>query len=90
MYHSNNVAENTIRPFSIGCKNWLFADTPKGLDASAAINSIVETAKANSLNVYTYLEYLLLYLLDTDWQNHPELIDNLMPWSEDVQSECNR
>ena len=85
---SNNAAENAIRPFTVGRKNWLFADTPKGAGASADIYSIVETAKANGLNVYTYLEYLLLYMPDTDWKNYPEMLDDLMPWSEDVQSEC--
>lgn len=85
---SNNAAENAIRPFTVGRKNWLFADSPKGADASAAVYSIIETAKANDLNVYTYLEYLLLYMPDTDWRNHPEELDNLMPWSETVKTEC--
>lgn len=85
---SNNAAENAIRPFTVGRKNWLFADTPKGASASAAVYSIIETAKANGLNVYTYLEYLLLYMPDTDWRNYPEELDMLMPWSEDVQAEC--
>lgn len=85
---SNNAAENAIRPFTVGRKNWLFADTPKGASASAAVYSIIETAKANGLNVYTYLEYLLLYMPDTDWRNYPELLDDLMPWSEAVQAEC--
>ena len=48
----------------------------------------VETAKANGLNVFTYLEYLLLYMPDMDWRNHPEDLDALMPWSEAVQAEC--
>ena len=56
---SNNTAENAIRPFTVGRKNWLFSDTPKGAEASAAVYSIVETAKANGLNVYAYLEFLL-------------------------------
>lgn len=85
---SNNAAENAIRPFTVGRKNWLFADTPKGASASAAVYSLIETAKANGLNVYTYLEYLLLYMPDTDWRNYPEELDNLMPWSEAVQAEC--
>ena len=85
---SNNAAENAIRPFTVGRKNWLFADTPKGASASAAVSSIIETAKANGLNVYTYLEYLLLYMPDTDWRNNPEELDMLMPWSEGVQAEC--
>lgn len=85
---SNNAAENAIRPFTVGRKNWLFADTPKGASASAAVYSIVETAKANGINVYTYLHYLLLYMPDTDWRNHPEELDHLMPWAKAVQVEC--
>lgn len=85
---SNNAAENAIRPFTVGRKNWLFADSPKGADASAMVYSLIETAKANGLNVFTYLEYLLLYMPDSDWQNDPEELDVLMPWSEAVQAEC--
>ena len=55
---SNNLAENSIRPFTIGRKNWLFSGSPKGAAASAAIYSIIETAKANDLNPYKYLLYL--------------------------------
>lgn len=87
---SNNAAENAIRPFTVGRKNWLFSDTPKGASASAAVHSIIETAKANGLNVYTYLEYLLMYMPDTDWRNNLEELDYLMPWAEAVQVECKR
>jgi len=55
----NNMAENTIRPFAIGRKNWLFAGTPEGAAASAAIYSLIETAKADGLEPYRYLRYLL-------------------------------
>ena len=51
----NNRAENAIRPFVIGRKNWLFSDTPQGAHASAIIYSVIETAKANSLEPYAYL-----------------------------------
>ncbi len=60
-YHvtmDNNMAENTIRPFVIGRKNWLFSGTPAGAAASAAIYSLIETAKANGLEPYWYLRYL--------------------------------
>ena len=87
---SNNAAENAIRPFTVGRKNWLFADTPKGAASSAAVYSLVETAKANGLNVYTYLQYLLLYMPDTEWQSDPSLLDGLMPWNPRVQEECGR
>ena len=55
----NNMAENAIRPFVIGRKNWLFSGTPDGASASAAIYSLVETAKANGLEPYWYFRYLL-------------------------------
>lgn len=44
---SNNTAENSIRPFTVGRKNWLFSNSPKGAKASAIVYSLIETAKAN-------------------------------------------
>ena len=84
----NNTAENAIRPFTVGRKNWLFPDTPKGAKTSAAVRSLVESAKANGLNVNTYLEYLLMYMPDSYWQNYPEVLGELMPWAQAVQEEC--
>jgi transposase len=54
----NNMAENSIRPFVIGRKNFLFSGTPKGAEASALLYSLVETAKANKLEPYAYLRYI--------------------------------
>lgn len=54
----NNSAENAIRPFVIGRKNWLFAGTPEGAATSAALYSLIETAKASGLNVYRYLRFI--------------------------------
>jgi transposase len=54
----NNLAENAIRPFVVGRKNWLFSGTPAGASASAAIYSLIETAKANGLEPYRYLRHL--------------------------------
>ena len=85
---SNNAAENAIRPFTVGRKNWLFCDTQKGAAASASIYSIVETAKANGLNIYLYFKYLLEQMTDCDWLGHPELLTDLMPWSAKVQEIC--
>jgi hypothetical protein len=55
---SNNRAERSIKPFVIGRKNWLFANTPKGARASAVIYSIIETAKENGLNPFDYLVHV--------------------------------
>ena len=54
----NNRIENAIRPFVIGRKNWLFCNTPSGAYASAGIYSLIETAKANNLNPFSYLYFL--------------------------------
>jgi transposase len=55
----NNDAERIIRPFAIGRKNWLFAATEKGAIASANIYSLIATCKANGINSYHYLRYVL-------------------------------
>ncbi|BCO08952.1 transposase [Desulfolithobacter dissulfuricans] len=54
----NNRAENSIRPFVVGRKNWLFSGTPEGAEASALIYSLVETARANGQEPYSYLRYI--------------------------------
>lgn len=59
----NNVAENAIRPFVLGRKNWLFAGAPKGAEASATFFSLIETARARGLEPYGYLRYLFTGLL---------------------------
>lgn len=53
-----NLVENSIRPFALGRRNWLFADTPGGAQASAHLYSIIETAKANGLDPFAYLVHL--------------------------------
>lgn len=54
----NNPAENAIRPFVIGRKGWLFSGSPRGAEASATLYTLVETAKANALEPWAYLNYL--------------------------------
>ncbi len=58
----NNLVENAIRPFVAGRKNWLFSNTPRGARASAAIYSLVETAKVSGHDPYWYLKYLFEHL----------------------------
>jgi transposase len=83
----NNRSERSIKPFVIGRKNWLFANTPKGAEASAALYSIVETAKENGLDPRAYIEQLLLQLPQIDL-NDQTAIDALLPWSEAVPRHC--
>lgn len=83
---SNNLSENAIRPFTLGRKNWLFADTPKGADASAAVYTMVEMAKAHGLNIYKYLNYLLEHLPGTKMSDNA--LSKLAPWDQDVITNC--
>jgi len=85
---SNNRAENAIRPFVIGRKGWLFADTTKGAKASAVVYSIVETAKANKLNVFMYLVHILSTMPGADFKTDPSLLEEFMPWSEKLPDYC--
>ena len=69
---SNNRAERSIKPFVMGRKNFLFANTPSGAQGSAVIYSIIETAKENGLDPFRYLTHILstapaLALSDPDW-----------------------
>lgn len=71
----NNRAERAIKPFVIGRKNWLFANTARGAKASAMLYSIIETAKANDLIPFDYLNHIL------DELPKPELnIESILPW----------
>lgn len=74
----NNAAENAIRPFVIGRKNWLFSASQKGAVASANLYSIIETAKANGLEPYVYLKRIFTELPKAKTL---EQIENLLPWS---------
>lgn len=85
---SNNICERAIRNFTIGRKNWLFSDSPKGAKASAAVYSIIETANANGLNPFQYLKYLFEHLPNADIQRHPEHLDDVLPWNETIQQNC--
>lgn len=83
---SNNLSENAIRPFTVGRRNWLFSDTPKGADASAMVYTMVEMAKSHNLNIYKYLNYLLEQLPRTAMAD--EELAKLVPWNDTVQATC--
>lgn len=85
---SNNLAENSIRPFTLGRKNWLFSGSPKGAKTSAAIYSIIETAKANGLVPYKYLNFIFEELPGVIFGEHPEFLEDYLPWNEDSQKLC--
>jgi transposase len=86
----NNAAEQVIRPFCVGKKNWLMIDTIAGAKSSAIIYSIAETAKANNLNPFRYFELLLTripeHLDDTD----QSFLEKLAPWAEGLPDKCRK
>jgi transposase len=75
---SNALAENAIRPFAVGRRNWLFADTARGARASATVYSLIETAKANGLEPYEYLRHVLTHIAAADTI---EKVEALLPWN---------
>jgi transposase len=78
----NNLAENKIRPFVIGRKNWLFSDTTDGAHASAALYSLMETVKANDLEPSMYLPWLFHTLPNTD-ADDTDALRALLPYRVD-------
>lgn len=83
---SNNAAERRAKSYAIGRKAFLFHTSVKGAEASAVMYSIIETAKANNLNVFQYLYLVLLYM--PDYKNKPAGIEQLLPWSDFIKERC--
>ena len=85
-YLTKKLSENAIRPFTVGRKNWLFSASPKGATASAIVYTMVEMAKANELNTYKYLTYLLSQRPNDKMSD--EQLEQLAPWSETAKANC--
>jgi transposase len=84
----NNYAEQAIRPFTIGRKNFVLMESDNGAKASAMLYSLVETAKANEVNTYKYLELLLTEIPKHMNDDNLNFLNDLLPWSQRVQTEC--
>jgi hypothetical protein len=84
----NNRSERSIKPFVIGRKNWLFANTPRGAKSSAVIYSVIETAKENGLNPFKYLTYLFEQLPQLSDPKDPVELEKLLPWSPSLPLTC--
>jgi transposase len=72
-----NLTENEIRPFAVGRRNWMFSDTPSGAHASAALYTLIVTAKANQLDPYAYLVHVARQLPSASSLAD---IEALLPW----------
>ena len=86
----NNLAEQSIRPFCVGKKNWKLIDTVHGAHASAILYSIVETAKANDLNIYNYFKHLLTEIPKHMDDTELSFLNSLLPWSKQLPAECRK
>lgn len=85
---SNNLCEANIKPFATARRAWLFADTPKGAKANAVLYTLVETARANELDVYEYLKYLLEEMPNNHHLQQPEVLNRYLPWSKELPEQC--
>ena len=86
----NNASERAIRGFCVGKKNWQMIDTINGAKTSAIIYSIVETAKANNLKPYNYVQYLLEEIPKHMDDTNRSFLENLLPWSENLPAEIRK
>ena len=84
----NNYAEQAIRPFTIGRKNFVLIESSRVANASAILYSLVETAKANNLNTFEYFNLLLTEIPKHMDDKNLRFLDDLLPWSPRVQKEC--
>lgn len=85
---SNNWSENSIRPVTVGRKNWLFSSSVDGAEASMNIYTIIEMAKLYGLNRQKYLEYILEHRPSAEMTD--EELSLLAPWNKDVQETCGK
>ena len=86
----NNASERAIRGFCIGKKNWQMIDTINGAKSSAIIYSIVETAKANNLKPFDYVQYLLEEIPQHMDDRDCSFLEGLLPWSEKLPAEIRK
>ena len=85
---SNNLSENSIRPFVVGRKGWMFCNTPAGAETSAMAYTMVEMAKANGVNPYHYLTFLFEKQPNENMSD--DELEQLAPWNDEVKAEIQK
>lgn len=78
---SNNIAENSIRPFTVGRKNWIINGSPRGAEASAAMYSMIETCLANGIDTRDYFMYIFQHMSQEDNLQDEETLKKYLPWN---------
>lgn len=85
---SNNLSENSIRPFVVGRKGWMFCNTPAGAETSAMAYTMVEMAKANGVNPYHYLTFLFEKQPNENMSD--DELERFAPWNDEVKAEIQK
>ena len=78
---SNNLAERSIRPFTIGRKNWIFSGSLAGAEASAVAYSLIEKCIANKVDTKEYLEYIFKNMSQEDSLKDDAVLEKYLPWN---------
>ena len=78
---SNNIAENSIRPFTVGRKNWIISGSPRGAEASAAMYSMIETCLANNIDTRDYFMYIFQHMSQEEDLQDEEILKKYLPWN---------
>ena len=85
---TNNVAEQAIRSIAVGRKNYLFCNNNHGGTVVAGYYTIIHTAQLNNLDPEKYLMYIFSRITDPKYRNKPELLEEFLPWNQEIQKEC--
>ena len=84
----NLAAERSLKNFATGRRNWLFAKSIRGAQASATVYSITETAMLNGLKPYNYLTYVMEQMKNLGLFPEKEAMLELLPWSTSLPADC--
>lgn len=85
---SNNLAQNSICPFTIGRKNLLFSGSPRGVTASAGIYTLIEMDKVNGINLNRYIQFILIDIPGSAFMEFPRYLEDYMLWNQFIQKIC--
>lgn len=80
--------KNSHKPLDTARRALLFADTPRGAFEKGVLYTLAESARANDLDVYEYIKYLLTEMPNNHYLENPSVIDQFLPWSKKLPEQC--
>lgn len=83
---SNNIAEYSIRPFTIGRKNWVLSGSPRGAEASAGVYSMIETCLANGIDTRDYFMYIFEHMPQEENIHDRNVLQKYLPWNVPIEN----